>query len=375
VGAPSATLFRREEGFRFDPALKWLVDVDAYIRILKSHGSFAYTPEPLINITTSAPHQVTCEIQADPVIQFLENAYLYRSLNFGLPERLRYWPVFMRLARGLNTDSLAVVSSDPKAKDCPLEVRASLMLQKLRLALKRTLANGVARLSRRKRPDERERTSYSQCGEDLIIDFIFMWLGRKEVSYLDIGANDSSWLNNTYFFYLKGYRGVLIEPDEHLCKLLSARRPRDRCLNVAVGVDGKPSAKMYVMTSRTLNTLISSQATEYEGYGREKVERIVEVPQREINEILNREFDRTPNLVSLDVEGLDFEILKKWDFTRFRPEVFCVETLTFTQNGTERKLTDIVDFMKGRGYFTYADTYINTIFVSNEAWSSRCGTG
>jgi hypothetical protein len=128
---------------------------------------------------------------------------------------------------------------------------------------------------------------------------------------------------------------------------------------------------MYVMKSRTLNTLIATQAAEYESYGREKVERVIDVPQRDINDILSMEFDRTPNLVSLDVEGLDLAILNQWDFSKYRPDVFCIETLTFTQNKTERKLAEIVDFMAAHGYLSYADTYINTIFVSKEAWSAR----
>ena len=73
----------------------------------------------------------------------------------------------------------------------------------------------------------------------------------------------------------------------------------------------------------------------------------------------------------LDVEGLDFEISQEVGLRDFRPDVLCIETWTFTQNGTERKLIEILDLMKAHGYFAYGDTYINTIFVSNEAWKQR----
>ncbi len=198
-----------------------------------------------------------------------------------------------------------------------------------------------------------------------------MWLGKKDWRYLDIGANHPTALNNTYLFYQKGFRGVLIEPDPDLFRGLRKARPEDVCLNVAIGVDGRPAANMYRMSSRTLNTLVKSQAAEYESYGREKIEGVFEVAQRDINDILSNEFSECPSYVSLDVEGLDFEILTKWDFEHFRPDVMCIETLTFTQNGTERKLTEIIDLMKAKGYLVYADTYINTIFVSTEAWRAR----
>lgn len=371
VGAPSATIFRREQDFRFDPALTWLVDVEAYIRILKGGRGFAFTTEPLVNITASGAHQVTRQVENDPALQFTENAYVYKRLDFGPIERLKCSKLFLRMAQRLDLDAVAAVQMKPMALGFPLEVRLSMALQKLRLALRQRLTGNASDQSTADAAAVGPKLSYSQCGEDVIIDFIFMWLERKEITYLDIGANHPTWLNNTYFFYQKGHQGVLVEPDPDLAAQLCATRPRDRCLQVAVGVDGRDTAKMYVMSSRTLNTLVSKQADEYESYGREKVEKVMDIPQRDINEILAAEFDGSPNLVSLDVEGLDLEILRKWDFTRFRPEVFCVETLTFTQDASERKLTEIVDFMRAQGYFTYADTYINTIFVSTESWKAR----
>lgn len=215
------------------------------------------------------------------------------------------------------------------------------------------------------------RRSYAQCGEDVIIDFLLMWLGLKSVVYLDIGANHATWLSNTYYFYRKGYSGVLIEPDPDLHRQLRSKRPRDRALNIAVGVDGRSSAKLHRMTSNTLNTLASSHAEEYASHGRERIEQVIEVVQMGINELLKQEIQRTPNLVSLDVEGLDLQILQQWDFSEFRPEVFCIETLSYSQNKSERKVEEILELMKAKDYRIYADTYINTIFVAEEAWANR----
>jgi len=215
------------------------------------------------------------------------------------------------------------------------------------------------------------RRSYAQCGEDVIIDFLLMWLGLDSIVYLDIGANHATWLSNTYFFYQKGYSGVLVEPDPHLNRQLSRRRPRDRSLNVAVGVDGHSRANLHRMTSNTLNTLAPDHAEEYASHGRERIEQVIEVVQMGINELLKQEFRRTPNLVSLDVEGLDLQILQQWDFSAFRPEVFCIETLSYSQNKAEKKVDEILQLMKAMEYRIYADTYINTIFVAEEAWANR----
>ena len=371
IGAPSATIFRRMAGFRFDINLKWLVDAEAYIRILRNGGTFAYSPKPLVNITASASHQVTRLVQADPVLQFVENAYACRLLGFKGTERLGLPAHFVNLARQLDKSQLEAVAADPRVVDPSFEVRMPLKLRKLRLAAEPLAVAVSGILAALKRPAVTSRESYSQCGEDVIMDFLLMWLGIGDVRYLDIGASHPTRFSNTYFFYRKGYNGVLIEPDPEMYKLLATERPRDRLLNVAIGVDGNPVGKLFMMTSRTLNTLVASQATDYQSYGRESVEGVMEVAQRDINDVLSTEFDRTPNLVSLDIEGLDLEVLRSWNFSDFRPEVFCIETLTFTQNRTERKITEIAELMESRGYFVYADTHINTIFVSTHAWNAR----
>jgi len=58
IGAPSATIFRNFKSFYFDNTLKWLVDTDFYIRVLKSNGNFKYNDKPLIS-TVDAPYRVT----------------------------------------------------------------------------------------------------------------------------------------------------------------------------------------------------------------------------------------------------------------------------------------------------------------------------
>ena len=58
--------------------------------------------------------------------------------------------------------------------------------------------------------------SFSQCGEDLLIDYVFKLRGIAQPSYIDIGANDPFYLNNTAIFYLRGCRGINIEANPKL---------------------------------------------------------------------------------------------------------------------------------------------------------------
>jgi len=217
------------------------------------------------------------------------------------------------------------------------------------------------------------KISYAQCGEDLIIDFIFSTLNISKPSYLDIGAHHPIYLNNTFLFYQKGSTGVCVEPDPALFSQIKKKRSRDICLNVGIGVTKESKANFYIMTSKTLNTFSKKEAERYQSYGSQKIKRVIQIPLVPINEIISQHFTTFPNFISLDTEGLELEILKTFDFSKFRPEVFCIETLTYTEDKSEQKITEIIDFMISKEYFNYADTYINTIFLDKNSWNTRQG--
>jgi FkbM family methyltransferase len=215
------------------------------------------------------------------------------------------------------------------------------------------------------------KVSYSQCGEDLIVDFAFRELKPGKITYLDIGAHHATYLNNTAFFYKKGDTGVCIEPDPILFKKFKRSRPKDICLNVGIG-DGKiTEADFYIMSGKTLNTFSKEEAERYVSYGTQKIEQVVKMPLVSVNDIIKTHFDKAPDFISLDVEGYDFAILKSFDFAKYRPKVWCIETLTYTENKTETKIKETVDYLLSKNYFIYGDTYINTIFVDKEAWENR----
>lgn len=99
--------------------------------------------------------------------------------------------------------------------------------------------------------------------------------------------------------------------------------------------------------------------------------KVVDTPLDSVNRIVGKHLPGGVNFISLDVEGMDLPILQSIDFSACRPQVVCVETLTYTEDKSEQKTGDILSFMSGNGYLNYADTYLNTIFVDRNAWSSR----
>lgn len=212
-------------------------------------------------------------------------------------------------------------------------------------------------------------TSYAQSGEDRIISFLFDWIQIKSPTYLDIGAHHSSWLSNTYLFYKNGYSGVCVEPDPYLFSEIKRKRKRDICLNIGIGSAAQDMAEFYVMTSRSLNTFSKEDAIrcqETQNFGKQKIEKIIQVPLRTVNEVMSEYCSNGVNLVSIDVEGLDFEIVQNFDFVTYQPEVFCIETLRYDGNGILQKNHELIKFMEEKEYSVYGETYINTIFISKK---------
>lgn len=241
--------------------------------------------------------------------------------------------------------------------------------KKLRLALADT-ESGWPRIAAylRRRAGIYYRKSWSQCGEDLILRYLFDLLHIARPSYIDIGAHHPWYYNNTYLFYRQGARGVNVEPDPALYAGLRRWRRRDVNLNTGVG-PSEAELEFYLMSNRTLNTFSAAEARKYvEQHG----QRIVDTRRIRVEtfaQTVDTHMGRTPDLVSLDVEGLELDILRSIDFSMHRPHVFCIETLSYAAgDGSGVKNSEIHALMLENGYLLHADTYINSIYVAVSTW-------
>jgi FkbM family methyltransferase len=214
------------------------------------------------------------------------------------------------------------------------------------------------------------KASYSQAGEDIIIQYLFDSLKIHKPTYLEIGTNYPVLCNNTYHFYLTGSYGVCVEPDSSMIGSIRTKRPNDVILNIGIGLSDIPDANFYLFPTKVNGWSTFSKS---EAMLREKETGIgfstLQVPLKPINDVISQYFKPYPNFISLDIEGLDLEVLQSLDFERYKPEVICVETITFGYlSNTEEKIDSISKFMHSKGYFTYADTHINTIYCRVDAF-------
>ncbi len=210
--------------------------------------------------------------------------------------------------------------------------------------------------------------SFSQSGEDNIIKYIFSTLGIdiKKCTYLDLGANHAVHLSNTYSFYTQGAKGVLLEANPELARELSEQRPDDIVINKCLSEKSGEKLDFYVMNGDGLST------TDYEAaqsFIKEnptlKIERTVSVDSITINEITEKYFpEKAPDILNIDIEGMELAVLKMTDFEKFRPLVIICEMIEYRNGLTVgEKNQEIIDFMHGKNYEEFAFTGINSIFI------------
>lgn len=197
--------------------------------------------------------------------------------------------------------------------------------------------------------------SYSQYGEDLIIDAI---LGKKQPFYVDVGANHPKSLSNTYRFYLRGATGINIEPDPSAFPALATARSSD--INLQVGIGALESMlPFYRMSASTLSTFKKSDADFYlkDGY---KIVETIPVPIRPLASVLAEHRPQGGiDFMSIDVEGFETEILASNDWTRFRPTVIVLEINRNEQN--------LLEHMRRLEYILVVNNGTNGIFLDRTA--------
>ena len=276
-------------------------------------------------------------------------------------------------------ENLDVAISDPEhLGSIELPIVPERKTRKLREFVRlRSRLRGLARMlgSERIRVPKIFEKSYSQFGEDTIVRDLLSEMSIGNMSYLDIGANNPKFISNTYLFYRHGFTGVLVEPNAYLCKKLTAIRPRDRVLNVGIGIDDEVTmADLYLYDDYAdgLSTFVFEDTKLWSevGLGGKTYEykEVVKTPLMNINYVIEHYFTECPDFVSIDVEGWDLKILESFDFDRYNPAVFCVETLMYSADGSMYRNDEIGSLLESKGYFAFRQTHANTIFVNKNLY-------
>lgn len=155
---------------------------------------------------------------------------------------------------------------------------------------------------------------YGQNKEDKILYYLFN--GKKDGFYIDVGAFDGIEISNTYIFDQMGWKGICFEAHPEIFKKLEKNRTDNSILyNMAVSDNSKKDVDFWIKGRvSTLNKEIKKKK-----FKKSKVKTI------SLNEVLDNFKDVKIDFISIDVEGHEKEVLNGFDIQKYKPEIILIE--------------------------------------------------
>ena len=209
--------------------------------------------------------------------------------------------------------------------------------------------------------------TYAQFGEDLILANIFALRGIEKPSFLDIGAHHPVNCSNTALLYARGARGICVEANPNLIQAFQRLRPEDSIINIGCGTaEGKLDFYMIDQASGR-NTFDRATAEAFVAAHPEfRIRETRAIPVLTLDQIVATYCEGIwPDLLSLDIEGLDYAVLQAAHFDGVRgPKVICVETVS---GADHRQDAAIETLLTDRGYRVLGRTVANVIMGAGAA--------
>ena len=214
------------------------------------------------------------------------------------------------------------------------------------------------------------KKSYSLNSIDLIINHLLKDI--KKGIYIDLGCNHPIKYNNTYLLYKRGWSGINIDSDKTSIELFNKFRKNDFNVNKIVS-DNEEVKKLYIYHDRSaINTL-----------NKDLVDSRIDKPIK-VNEekslTLNKIIEKSPfkdaniNLLTVDIEGHEFEALKNFNFLKYKIDVIVLELLqksldkieVYNQSIDFIIKSDIYNLLLNNNYKLINWIHSDLIFVRND---------
>jgi FkbM family methyltransferase len=193
--------------------------------------------------------------------------------------------------------------------------------------------------------------TFSQFGEDVLV---WEFFGRKtDGFFVEVGANAPVRFSQTWLLEKNGWRGILVEPLPAKCDALRAARKNSRVFQVAVGApDQRGFAQFHVAT----DDMFSSMQLRDKGPATLDT---VNVQVVTLDDVLAEAGNPLIDFLSIDVEGMELNVLRGFDIARHRPKLVLLED--------HMKSQSLYRAMKERNYRLVKRTGVNNWFIPSDA--------
>jgi len=209
--------------------------------------------------------------------------------------------------------------------------------------------------------------SFSAFGEDRVLFSILKKKKRlnKRGFYIDVGAHHPWKKSNTALLsHFKRWKGINIDASLEAIKLFDQERPRD--VNICAAVSDEVYDAEYAIFNRpavnTLNPEMRQQQIEAE-HGAYKLEKLVEMTTKRLDSILDKHVEPNQEIdfMSVDVEGMDVQVLKSNNWDKYRPYILAVETHGINLN--DPTLNATYNYLCERDYELISHTFVTSFFI------------
>jgi FkbM family methyltransferase len=203
------------------------------------------------------------------------------------------------------------------------------------------------------------KKSFSQEGEDMILERFLEF--RPSGFYVDVGAHHPMRFSNTYRLYRRGWTGLNIDANPGSMALFQKMRPKD--INIEAAVSSTSQELIYYRFNEpALNTFsreLANERTSKDYWIIEEV-KILTVP---LYQLIDRHVPpgTKVDLLTVDVEGLDLDVLSSNNWDTCCPELILVECLgasTLEQANSD----PVASLLFGQNYSIVAKTMNTVLF-------------
>jgi FkbM family methyltransferase len=202
--------------------------------------------------------------------------------------------------------------------------------------------------------------SYAQNMEDY-----HLWLafgGQRSGTYIDVGAGHPIADNVSFFFYERGWQGIVVEPQRNLIDLYSRVRPRDTSVCALIGTRSGLTDFHVFDAFHGLSTTSEKHAGAARSLG--VAYQTIQVPMISLAQLCKDHAVSTIDFLKIDVEGAEADVLRSGDWDRYRPKAVVVEAIT--PGSGEPSWQEWEPFLIAQGYrFALFDT-LNRFYIAED---------
>lgn len=199
--------------------------------------------------------------------------------------------------------------------------------------------------------------SFSQGAEDILTGYLPL---PKKGIYVDVGCNEPVRFNNTFNLYLQGWHGINVDANSDLIAECQRIRKQDISIRAAVS-DTEKEVIFHKSKESAVSTIDEERLQQWKQLWTFSEDDAEKTMTRTLTSILDSHLPvgSQVDLLTIDVEGHDFQVLKGLDLAKYRPKVIIIEMHSIEKI----KESNIYQYLTEKGYVYKYFAVLNAYFV------------